>query len=217
MGESSQSLTAIVLNATPIGESDRRVVLLTAERGKITAFAKNARRQSSPLLAATSPFCFGDFTVRFGRASYYLNAAHITNYFEPLRASYEAAVYGMYFLELADYYTRENNDERPMLGLLYQSLTALTHPAYDMALVRYTYEIKALALNGEYPGPPPGIPAGAAAALAHIAESPIEKLYTFSVSPAVLAELAEISAAYRRRFLDREMKSLAAVAELTGG
>ncbi|MDR0221731.1 MAG: DNA repair protein RecO [Lachnospiraceae bacterium] len=234
MGDNSLSLTALVLKADPVGEADKRVVLLTAEKGKIAVFAKGARRPGSRLLAATNPFCFGEYTVRCGRSSNYLNAAEVSNYFEQLRDSYEAAVYGIYLLELADYYTRENNDEKQMLRLLYQSLKALCHPAYEKALVRYIYEIKALVLGGEYPGPPdtvsvPSIdgetyPVGAVvnrppldatiAALAHIAEADLEKLYTFAVSPEVLAELAAIAAAYRRRFLDREMHSEKALDDL---
>jgi DNA repair protein RecO (recombination protein O) len=44
--------------------------------------------------------------------------------------------------------------------------------------------------------------------LDHIADSSIEKLYTFSVSEKVLAELGEITVIYRRRFYDKPMKSL---------
>ena len=40
------------------------------------------------------------------------------------RQDYEVAYYGMYFLEVCDYCTRENNDERELLKLLYQSLRA---------------------------------------------------------------------------------------------
>ena len=63
----------------------------------------------------------------------------------------EATYYGCYFLEFADYYCQENNDEREMLKLLYQSLRALTSAAYDKRLVRFIFELKAMAVNGEAP------------------------------------------------------------------
>lgn len=117
----------MVLEVSPVGETDRRVVLLTKERGKISAFARGARKQGSRLMAATNPFCFGEFILYEGRNSYSLSEAVIRNYFEDMRMHFEEACYGMYFLELMDYYTRENNDEREMLLLLYQSLRALLH------------------------------------------------------------------------------------------
>ena len=63
----------------------------------------------------------------------------------------EGAYYGFYFLEFADYYAREYNDETQLLKLLYQTLRALTNPHLNNRLVRYIYELKVVAINGEAP------------------------------------------------------------------
>lgn len=204
------SVTGLILKAEPFGEYDRRVLMLTRERGKIAAFAKGARRQGSRLLASTNPFCFGEFRLYEGRTSYSISEASIQNYFAPLREDFENACYGMYFLEVMDYYTRENNDEKEMLKLLYQSLRALCHKNLDNRLVRYIFEIKALALNGEYPGLPKdkSYEESTAYAAAFIVGTPVEKLYTFTVTEKVLKELQEITDEFRKRFIDRNFKSL---------
>lgn len=203
-------LTGMILKTVPIGDYDRRVVLLTKERGKISAFAKGARRQNSRLLAATNPFCFGVFKMYEGKTSYNIMEADISNYFETLRADFEAAYMGMYFMEIADYYTRENNDERQMLKLVYQSLRALTHPGLSKELVRCIYEIKTIAVNGEYPGVPEGkeFSESAVYALSYIEKTPVEKLYTFTVTKEVLTEMKYVAAKYRERFMNYPFKSL---------
>lgn len=204
------NVTAIVLNSTPIGEYDRRVVLLTKERGKITAFAKGARRQTSKLMAATNLFAFGEFKLYPGRNSYTMTDAQIQNYFETLRIDFEGAYYGMFFLEVCDYYTRENNDEKEFLKLLYQSLKALSVKSLNRKLVQCIFEMKAMVINGEFPG----IPTDRAwqesteYAVSYIMSSSIEKLYTFTVSETVLDELIRISERYRYHYIDREFKSL---------
>ena len=180
-------LTGIVLKTVPIGEYDRRVVILTKERGKISAFAKGARKPNSRLVAAASPFVFGEFKIYEGRTSYNIAEADIRNYFEGLREDFSAACYGMYFLEATDYYTRENNEEIEMLKLLYQSLRALLAKGLDRKLVRK--ESTVYAMN-------------------YIEKSPIEKLYTFSVTGEILEELEKIAGIYRKKYMDREMKSL---------
>lgn len=144
-------LTGMVLFTAPVGEYDRRVVILTKEQGKIAAFAKGSRRPNSPLVGAVNPFTFGEFTMYEGRTSFTIQSANIMNYFSELREDIVGAYYGFYFLEFANYYTKEFNDEREMLKLLYQTLRALTNPHIPDMLVRYIFELKAYCINGEGP------------------------------------------------------------------
>ena len=203
------NVTAIVLSSSPIGEYDRRVVLLTKERGKITAFAKGARRQTSKLMAATNLFTFGEFKLYPGRNSYTMTDAQIQNYFEELRIDFEGAYYGMFFLEVCDYYTRENNDEKEFLKLVYQSLKALSVKSLNRKLVQCVFEMKAMVINGEFPGIPTGSwQESTEYAVSYIMSSSIEKLYTFTVSETVLSEMIRIVERYRYHYIDREFKSL---------
>ncbi|MCR5002642.1 MAG: DNA repair protein RecO [Lachnospiraceae bacterium] len=203
-------VTGMVLLATPVNDYDRRTVILTKERGKITAFCRGARRQGSKMMAVTNPFVFGTFKVYEGKDAYNLIDADISCYFEELRNDFEGAYLGMYFLELADYCTRENNDDILMLKLLFQSIRAIIKPNIDNKLIRAVYEIKTVVVNGVYPGVPINrqLLPSTLHALNHIAGSDIEHLYTFAVKDEVLNELSDLAQIYMKRFVDRPLKSL---------
>lgn len=200
----------IILKQTPVGEYDRRICLLTTDHGKISAFVKGCRKSGSRLAGAANPFSFGVFKLYEGKNSYTVAEADIKNYFEELRKDYVSAYYGMYFAEIADYYCRENNDEREMMKLLYQSLRALSVASIPNPLVRCIFEIKSIVLNGEFPGLPQGwdLDESTAYAVNFIVESPVEKLFTFRVSSSVLAELERLARYYCDKVLDHEFKSL---------
>lgn len=145
----SLTVTGMVLTAMPVGDFDKRITILTTSHGKITAFARGARRPKSSLLACTNPFAFGEFEVFPGKNAYTLQKASISNYFRELTLDPMAAYMGFYFCEFAEYCCQENNDEKEMLKLLYQSLKALSSGSFDQRFVRAVYEDKALTIEGE--------------------------------------------------------------------
>ena len=99
------TLRGIVLKHAPVGDYDWSVTIFTSDKGKITAFARSARKPGNKLSGCVEPFCFGTFKLFVGRNSYTIIEADIENYFEGFRGDLEGACYGTFFLELADMIT----------------------------------------------------------------------------------------------------------------
>lgn len=211
------TFTGMVLKASPVGEYDRRLVILTRERGKITAFARGAKRPGSPLMAASQPFVFANFYLYEGKDAYRLARAEAKNYFTDIARDMETACYGFYFLEFADYYSRENLDGSELLLLLYQSMRALLKPSLPNSLVQLVFELRAMAANGEYTAKPPR-PAGDSAVYAweYIIAAPLESLYTFVLKKDVERDLKLCVDENKKRFIDREFQSLKILKALGG-
>ena len=203
------SVTGMVLMAAPVGEYDRRLVILTRGRGKITAFARGVRRPGNQLMAAAAPFVFGKFLLYEGRDAYTLAGAEVENYFREIAGDMEAACYGSYFLELADYYGRENIDATETLRLLYQSLRALLKPSVPNRLVKPVYELKLMEINGEYRELPLGrLNDSTLYAWQYVLAAPVESLYTFTLTDQVLGEFVRCVEQNRERFIDKTFHSL---------
>ena len=203
------SVTGMVLMTAPVGEYDRRLVILTCGRGKITAFARGVRRPGNQLMAAAAPFVFGKFLLYEGRDAYTLAGAEVENYFREIAGDMEAACYGSYFLELADYYGRENIDATETLRLLYQSLRALLKPSVPNRLVKPVYELKLMEINGEYRELPLGrLNDSTLYAWQYVLAAPVESLYTFTLTDQVLGEFVRCVEQNKERFIDKTFHSL---------
>ena len=254
-------LTGMVLVSMPVGDYDRRLTILTKERGKISAFAKGARKPTSPLLGCSQPFSFGEFILYEGKSSYNVVSADISNYFAELRDDVESIYYAMYFCEFSCFMTKENLEAGEPLKLLYMTLRALSKPALHKKLVRHIFELRFMAINGEMPqveqcvlcgreemlkeakgwfSPSEGgicceacrkkrmqeqsglegsggryqpendglwIGTSTIYTMQYILATPLEKLFTFTVSDEVLAELADAMERFLNKHVGHKMKS----------
>lgn len=202
-------VTGMVLKASAVGEYDKRLVILTCERGKITAFVRGVRRPGNPLMACANPFVFGNFALYEGRDAYTLASAEVENYFRGIAEDMETACYGSYFLEFADYYGKENIEAVETLRLLYQSLRALLNQNIPNKLVKSIFELKMMQQNGEYGEyPERQVSESAIYTWEYVLHSPVEKLYTFRLKEEVLNEFIHCVEENKARFVDKTFHSL---------
>ncbi len=207
--ENLLTVTGMVLKQEPSGEFDRRIVILTKEKGKISVFAKGARRQNSVLSAATNPFAFGRFTLFVGRSAYSLREVFIDNYFENMRSDIRMAFYGMYFLEIADYYSRENSEDADLLRLLFQGVRVLENPIHSLKFVKAVFELKAIQINGELPPADENrFSPSVVKAVKFITESPVNKVFSFKLSEESENELIRLATEISDYTFDRKFTSL---------
>ena len=219
--DNALTLHGCVLKHKPVGDYDWLVTILTAEQGKLNAFARYARKPGTKLSGNTEPFSFGSFELVPGKSAYVLSAAKIDHFFESFRKDPEQVAYGSLFLEIADYYTRENLEASQLLNLLYLSLTVLqkARAEHPKVLVRCVYELRAMVTEGVFPGTErAGQVSGALyRALDHIERAPLKELYSFSLREDVLPELEEVTRRYRHMVMDRHLNSLDMIALYEGG
>ncbi len=142
-------MTGMVLSASPIKEYDKRIELLTKERGRISAFVPGARRINSRLSACAIPFTFGTYYLYEGRSSYNVDNSQIKTFFSEIADDFDILCYASYFAELARYFTRENVEAPDELLLLYVTCSAMTKKQISLVLIRIIYEMRIMQIEGE--------------------------------------------------------------------
>lgn len=142
---------AIVLQEMPVGDYDKRLILLTKTHGKVTAFVKGARRPNSPLLATSQVFAYGDYILGQGRNSYSVYQAQLIESFHRLRLDVFDMTYCMYMLEFAEYVSDEVMDNHALMEWLLISLHVVDKERLRTRLAVRIFELKAMSIIGFTP------------------------------------------------------------------
>lgn len=135
----------------PIGENDKRITVYTKEYGKISAFAKGARRPKSNLLATTQVFAYCDIIFQERKSYTTIKSMELIDFFHGIRKDINLVAYGMYFMELLDYVALENEPYPQLLLLTLKALKRLEDEQLALELIKVIYELKVLSLSGYTP------------------------------------------------------------------
>ncbi len=215
-------LNGIVLSAAPFEDYDKRLVVLTGERGRITVFARGVRRPNSQFGAAANPFCMGKWELFEGKSAYNLTKVNVKNYFRELAMDVDSCYYGFYFLEFCDFMAVENVEAKEMVNLLYLSLTKLADDRIPNDLIRRVFELKMLELSGEYPTAGlirvdrPHTDELTIYTVEFVMSNPVTKIFSFSLEEEAIKKLGRLSDYYVEKFVGHRFKSLDILNNITG-
>ena len=213
MSERIETL-AVVARMVDYGEADRVVTLLTEQRGRVSAMARNARRSRRRFGGALSLFVVGQATLQQRRRSelLLLEGFRCCEDLAPAISSDVVKVaHGSYLLELTREIWPADAPDRRLFDLACEGLRALAGHPPNPALLR-AFELQLLAVAGLAPSLQHCVRCGAAATA-----SPMG----FSVSAGgVICQGCgphgwPFSAALQRQLLDLLEMPLAPAAETT--
>lgn len=206
----------IVLAAFPQGEYGKRIVILSDIFGKITVFASGAAKQTSKIIGAVRPMTAAEFALAEGRGAMSIHGANVIDSFDEISMDPDTAFYGLYFLELADYFAAEGmteEDAKRMLNLLFLALSALRKKEIPPALLRRMFELRMLVHEGLYTESSGSAEKEAEALWQYCLAAPLSKLFDREVMAGISAEFsagpgADISAEFSdcvKHLMNREV------------
>ncbi len=204
---------ALVLRTYKLGEADRIVVFLTADRGKKRGVAERARRARSRFQAALEP-------LTHVRVAYFERERRELvglNYAEPVMsplaaASPEALGYSHYFAELIDEWAAEADADERLFRLGTSVLDALVTGVPVEPLARY-FECWLLKLQGVYPSDL-RLSDDAARFVDGARRVAPGAVATLAAPGRALRELEQVHRTLIRSLLDREPRSIRVIHEL---
>jgi len=145
---SIEKLKGIVLKEYQSGESSKKIVVLTGEKGKINMTVKGGKNTKSKHLAATQMFCYSEFVVYEGPGFYSVTSTEVIESFYSLRNDINKLSYSAYIMELLEKTVFEGMHSEDVLKLCLKTLWVIAKTDIDILLAVSIFEIKYLQMTG---------------------------------------------------------------------
>lgn len=141
----------LVIKEVNTGEADKIVTVLTAEEGKISVAAKNARRTKNSLSSGTQLFCFSDYLLFKGKELYNMSSCEVIESNYEIRNDIYKLTYSSHILELISDNVQEGEPSEDILQLLLNTLYVIAKTDRPLELITRVFEIRMMSLLGYEP------------------------------------------------------------------
>jgi len=143
---------AIVLRQYPLSDSDRIIVFITREYGKIRSAAKGVKKIQSHMAGSLEPLNHIrlEFYTREGRDLGQIRQVELVHSYLGMNPDLKRICAFNYFAEIAGEIAQDNQANAPLFRLLLAVLQSGEKHAVNQALIRY-FEIWCLKLSGLFP------------------------------------------------------------------
>ncbi len=141
----------IVIREVNTGEADKIVTVLTAEEGKISVAAKNARRPKNSLSGGTQLLCFSDYMLFKGKELYNMSCCEVIEPNYEIRNDIYKLTYSSHILDLISDNVQEGEPSEDILKLLLNTLYVIAKTDRPLELVTRVFELRLMALLGYEP------------------------------------------------------------------
>ena len=145
------SIDGLVVRETEAGENDKRITLLTAQRGKITVSAKGARSLKSKYMNAIGLFTYGNYEITERAGFSWLGGASIIEPFYPIRDDIDRLALASYIVDVAGELSGAEEPADELLRLTLNTLYAISNDLKPHAQIKAVYELRAMAMSGYMP------------------------------------------------------------------
>ncbi len=141
----------LIIKSTNIGESDRVVVVLTKDRGLMSAFVSGARKPKSKNSAATALLSYSSLTVTQSKDTNRITESEVIEAFFDLSSDIMKLGLAQYICELCLGIVPYDDESEDFLRLVLNSLHFIAKDKKDLYAVKALTELRLMVIAGFMP------------------------------------------------------------------
>ena len=145
------TVDGLVVREIESGENDKRITLLTADRGKITVSAKGAKSLKSKYMNAIGLFTYGNYEITERSGFSWLGGASIIEPFYPIRDDIDRLALASYIVDVAGELSGAEEPAEDLLRLTLNTLYAIANDIKPHSQIKAVYELRAMVMSGYMP------------------------------------------------------------------
>ena len=141
----------LVIKEIAVGESDKLITVLTADKGKLLISAKGVRSMKSKNMALCRLFTYANFEYYERSGRYWLASGEINDSFFGLNGDIEALALASYIVDVANELSGENSPDETLLRVTLNTLYAIENKLRPLEQIKGAFEFFAAAHAGFSP------------------------------------------------------------------